>query len=153
MVGVAVTFLQQVFGFMLVAQNRQLQALYVLIGVLVANLVLNVILIPLYGTVGAAVALVISELASLLATAAIYARVGKVPRPYLPLRTGTAAAAMVAIVVAARYALTPLVPSSFVTLLVGGAVGSLAYVLALRQLRAVPPAMNTLAVRLLRRGS
>jgi O-antigen/teichoic acid export membrane protein len=147
MVGVAISFLQQVFGFTLVAQNKQLQALYVLIGVLV----LNLILIPLFAIDGAAVALVISEAASFLGTAAVYARVGKLPRPYSPLRTVTAAAVMAAIVLVARSTLPELVESPVVTLAVGGALGTIAYVLVLRQLGAVPPAVGSVATGLLRR--
>lgn len=153
MIGVAISFLQQVFGLTLVAQDRQLQALYVLVGVLVLNLALNLVLIPLFAINGAAVALVISETASFFGTVAVYARVGRVPHPYLPLRTATAAAAMAAIVLAARSTLPELVRSSFVTLAIGGALGSVAYVLVLRQLHAIPPAINGVAAGLLRRRS
>jgi O-antigen/teichoic acid export membrane protein len=151
MIGVAISFLQQVFGFTLVAQNRQLQALYVLVGVLVLNLVLNLILIPVLATEGAAIALIISEVASLVGTAAVYSRVGRVPRPYSPLRTATAAAAMAAIILVARSTLPDLVQSAFITLAVGGAIGGIAYVLVLRQLHAVPPAVNSVATAVLRR--
>jgi O-antigen/teichoic acid export membrane protein len=153
MVGVAISFLQQVFGFTLVAQNRQLYSLYVLGGVLLLNLTLNLILIPLFAIEGAAVALVISEVASLVGIAAAYSRVGRLPRPYLPLRTATAAAAMAAIILAVRSTLPEVVQSPFVTLAVGGTLGGVVYVLTLWQLHAVPPAVNAVASGLLRRHS
>jgi O-antigen/teichoic acid export membrane protein len=153
MVGVAMSFLQQVFGFTLVAQNRQLQALYVLVGVLVLNLVLNLILIPLLAIEGAAIALVISEAASLVGAAAVYSRLGKVPHLYLPLRTATAAAAMAAIILAARSTLPEYVQSAFITLCLGGAIGGAAYIVVLRQLHAIPPAVNSVATAVLRRRS
>jgi O-antigen/teichoic acid export membrane protein len=151
MIGVAISFVQQVFGYTLVAQNRQLQALYVLVGVLLLNLVLNLILIPLFAIKGAAIALVVSEVASLVGTAAVYSRIGTVPRMYLPFRTAAAAGVMATVVVATRVALPTIVPSAFVTLAVGGVLSSAAYLLILQRLHAVPPAISSVAGDFLRR--
>jgi O-antigen/teichoic acid export membrane protein len=151
MIGVAISFVQQVFGYTLVAQNRQLQALYVVSGVLLLNLGLNLILIPLFAIKGAAIALVVSEVASLVGTAAVYSRVGRVPRMYLPFRTAVATGVMATVVVATRVAMPAILPSAFVTLAVGGVLSSAAYLLILQRLHAVPPAISSVAGDFLRR--
>ncbi|MGN6431336.1 MAG: flippase [Gaiellaceae bacterium] len=138
MCGTALSFLQQVIGYALVALNRQTWALYVLAAVLVINLVLNVILIPLFAINGAATALVSSELASLILILVVYSRVGHVPTLYQPLKILVAGAAMLALVIATRETLgTALSP--FVTLAAGGLLGFGTFVLVLRRLGAVPP--------------
>jgi O-antigen/teichoic acid export membrane protein len=123
----------------------------VLVGVLLLNLVLNLILIPLFAIKGAAIALVVSEVASLVGTAAVYSRIGTVPRMYLPFRTAAAAGVMATVVVATRVALPTIVPSAFVTLAVGGVLSSAAYLLILQRLHAVPPAISSVAGDFLRR--
>lgn len=62
-------FLNTLFAFILVAINRQSKLLYVNMGVVIFNLILDIFLIPRFGFRGAAFASVISELFILIATA------------------------------------------------------------------------------------
>jgi O-antigen/teichoic acid export membrane protein len=150
MCGMALSFLQQVFGYTLVALNRQTWALVVLAGVLVVNLVLNLILIPLFAINGAAVALVASEAVSLALIVAVYARVGRIPTPYQPVKVFAAGATMLALVLATRETLASTL-SPFVTLAAGGVVSFAAYAFVLKQLGAVPPAATAAVSNLIGR--
>ncbi len=61
-------FLNILFGFILIAMNRQLKLLYINAVCVVFNIVTNIIFIPYYGFVGAAVTSVLSEMFILIAT-------------------------------------------------------------------------------------
>ncbi len=147
----AASYLQQVFSFSLVAQDRQLLALFVLVGVLAVNLGLNLVLIPLFKVNGAATAVLISELVSLVAMGFAFSRVGSVPSLYKPVRVSLAGAAMVGLVLGTRNTLGPLLNSPMATLAAGGALGLAAYVLVLKQLDAVPPVASAMISSLMRR--
>jgi O-antigen/teichoic acid export membrane protein len=58
----ALAWVNGVFGFALIAKERQLSALWLNVSALAFNIVLNVILVPRYGIVAAAVVTVASEL-------------------------------------------------------------------------------------------
>ena len=138
MCGVALSFLQQVIGYTLVALNRQTWALFVLAAVLVVNLVLNLILIPLFAINGAAAALIGSEAVSLALILGVYSRIGPIPTLYKPAKVLIAGATMLGLIVATRETLGSAV-SPLATLAAGGLLSFGTYVLLLKQLGAVPP--------------
>jgi O-antigen/teichoic acid export membrane protein len=153
MIGMALSFLQQVFGYTLLSQNRQFSAFLALLVVLAVNLALNLVLIPVFKINGAATALVVSEAVSLVTIAAVYARVGKLPRFHEPAKIVLAGAVMIACVLGTRDALGAVFSSPVATLLAGGTLSFAVYVLVLRQLGAVPPAASAAVANLLRRRS
>jgi O-antigen/teichoic acid export membrane protein len=90
-VAVALVFLNTVFVQSLIALTRQRNLFVVLLLVLAGNVLLNVLLIPALGAMGAAIALVATEGAALALVMRAFARVGKVPRFRYPVRfTGSA---------------------------------------------------------------
>lgn len=134
MVAVALSCVQAVFGNTLVTQGRQKMLLRVSLTVLAINALVNFAAIPLFGDVGAASALVATELLSLVLTAEVYHRHAPLPRVEKPLRTAAALAALVA-VAAACVAVSSTTPGMLVAI----ALGLLAYVVALIALRVLPP--------------
>lgn len=101
-VAVALLFLNTVFFQALVALNRQGNLFLLLLGVLVANILLNLALIPSLGAVGAAISLVISEAAALILCLRLFREEGAVPRLRKPFRLALAFALTAAILVALR---------------------------------------------------
>jgi len=99
---VALLFLNTVFFQALVALNRQGNLFVILLAVLVANIVLNLLLIPALGAVGAAISLVVSEAAALVSCLRLFREVGAVPGLRRPLRLLLAVAVTTAVVVALR---------------------------------------------------
>lgn len=134
MCSVALSCVQAVFGNTLVTQGRQKLLLRVSITVLIANGLVNLAAIPLFGDVGAAAALLATELLSLLLTAEVYHRHAPLPRVEKPLRTLGALGALVA-VAAACVAVSSTTPG----MLVAVVLGLLAYAVALVALRVLPP--------------
>lgn len=137
MASLALATINGVFGYTLVSQGRQAVLLKVSGAVLVANVGLNLVLIPAYGAVGAGIGLLATELLSLLATAAVYARIARLPRPHRPVRMVLAGAAMAAGLSVKFVTDLEAVP----TLLLAGLAGGLSYVVALRALHVVHPAV------------
>ena len=82
MLGVAVGFLRAVFTEALIAANHQVWLLYATGGLLLANIALNVALIPWLGARGAAIAFATSEALALVAMALLFRRIGTLPRPH-----------------------------------------------------------------------
>lgn len=80
MLAVIITFPTAVLSAGLVTMGRQRQLLYTTSVALVTNVIANVILIPLLGIVGAASALVVSEIAVLSSMAWIYQHFAPLPR-------------------------------------------------------------------------
>lgn len=105
-VAVALLFVNTVFFQSLVALNRQRNLFLLLLGVLAGNVVLNLLLIPPLGAMGAAISLLATEGVVLVLVLRIFATVGTVPRLRRPLRL--LAAAVVA--AGAALALRELVP-------------------------------------------
>ena len=133
LVCVALSVLNGVLGNALVARGLQAALFKVAILILVVNVALNIALIPPLGIDGAAIAMVATEVLSIVATALVFRRVAPLPRPHLAVRSLTAGAVMAAVVAAAA-----LVDSPFVAVAVAGLAGSAAYVGTLLLLRAVP---------------
>jgi O-antigen/teichoic acid export membrane protein len=97
LVALALLFVRAVFTNALVAYGGQRALLRPSLWVLGLNLVLNLALIPLFGAVGAAAGLVLSELAFLALTLRAYHAYGRLPRPHMPGRALAAGGAMAAI--------------------------------------------------------
>jgi O-antigen/teichoic acid export membrane protein len=108
--------------------------------VLGANLVVNLGLIPPFGVVGAAIAVVLSELLGFAVVRHLYGQVGRAPWPSFDPRM-----LLAGLLMAAAMAPLLLLPGGFtgslVAVAVGGALGGLVYAAALIALGAVPAAI------------
>ncbi len=149
MLGVAAGFLRAVFTEALIAVDRQLWLMYATGGLLLANVALNLALIPVLGARGAAIAFAASEAVGLVLVAALYRRVGTLPRPHLPARLLAAGGVMAAV------ALLRLVPPAgsagpVALLLVLGPLSLAAYAGCLHALGAVPREVHTALIAPLR---
>jgi len=149
----AISYLQLVFGHAMIAQNRQGRAFQVSVVVLALNLALNLILIPAFAANGAAAAVIISELFSILALGYFFRQVGRLPTVYAPLRTLIAGIMSICSVIIGRIILEDLGLSIFAALPLVGLVSSLMYIIALRQLGALPPTIRSALKEVVRRGS
>jgi O-antigen/teichoic acid export membrane protein len=129
--------IQGVFGNTLVTQGRQGALLRVSLTVLVVNGIINVIAIPLAGDVGAAAALFCTELISLVLTLRVYGRYAPLPRLHMPGRLLIALGAL-----ALGAAVGFLLPNAIAAAVVGVGVGSIAYLVVLVALGALPPYMS-----------
>jgi O-antigen/teichoic acid export membrane protein len=143
-VAVCFSCVQGVFGNTLVAQGKQAPLLRVSITVLVANGLLNLAAIPLFGVHGAALVLVASEIISLVFTMVIYRRIASLPHLVMPGRMLLALLALVA-AISVRF----LFADPIVGMLVAATVGLVAYIATLKALGAVPSYMVAPAVRAL----
>lgn len=81
MLGVAAGFIRAVFTQALIALNRQVWLMYATAVVLVANVGLNMGLVPILGARGAAIAYVATEVVALGLALFLFRRIGTVPRP------------------------------------------------------------------------
>lgn len=97
-VAVAILFVNTVYFHSLVALNQQRRLFMMLLAVLAFNVLLNLVLIPRLGAMGAAIALVASEAVVCLLAARAFARVGRVPRLLRPVRIALAAAVTVSLI-------------------------------------------------------
>ena len=134
---IAVSYLNGVYGHALPAlglQNRLFRWSLVILGV---NLAINLALIPTFNVLGAAVAVVLSELVAFWVVRHLYGTVGTPPRlrvePRMLLAGGLMAAAVAPVLL-----LPDDLAASLLALGIGGVVGLVAYSLALIALRAVP---------------
>jgi O-antigen/teichoic acid export membrane protein len=151
-VALGVSYLSGVYGNALPALGRQNQLFRWSLVVLGANLVVNLALIPPFGVVGAAIAVVLSELIGFAVVRHLYGQVGRAPWPSFEPRM-----LLAGLLMAAAMAPLLLVPNGFagslVAVAVGGALGGLVYAAALIALRAVPAAVVPyLPARVLRLG-
>jgi O-antigen/teichoic acid export membrane protein len=134
MFSVAISAMQGVFGNALVTQGRQGLLLKVSCAVLVANALLNLAAIPVFGDRGAAGALLLTEALSLALTLRVYGKLAPIPRLHEP---GKLLIALAALVLAAVACLV--IPSSVVAVSVGVVVGLCAYLAVLTALHVLPP--------------
>ncbi len=139
LVALALTFATNVFATTLVALGRQGRVWPVSAIVLATNIALNLALFPLLGIRGSALALLISEALSLVLMARLFREVSEIPRPFAPARALLAAGC--AGLAASIPSLVALTDQAGARLVLGGALGGLAYVAALVGLRALPPAL------------
>jgi O-antigen/teichoic acid export membrane protein len=143
---VTLACVQGVFGYTLVSQGRQGVLLKVSLLVLVINVVGNLILIPTLGLTGAGIALLCSEVTSIVLTMLVYRGIAPLPRLQAPLRTGLAVVAMLG-ATSVRLLFDHPVPG----LLAAGVLGLAAYVGTLLALRAVPDELRNMFAGVLRR--
>jgi O-antigen/teichoic acid export membrane protein len=137
MCSVALACLQGVFGYALVTQGRQKLLLKVSLAVLVANGLLNLVAIPLYGDRGAAAALLFTECLSLVLTLRVYRGLAPAPSLESPWRLLAAVTGLVVVAAACTG-----IPRATVAIVVGVPLGLCAYVAALIALHALPPYMR-----------
>ena len=145
MCSVAFSCVQGVFGNALVTQGRQKALLRVSISILVCNGVINLAAIPLFGDVGAASALLATEILSLAMTMGVYRRYAPLPRPQKPLRTLVALGVLVVIATACVT-----VSSSTLAMVIAVALGLAAYIATLIVLRVLPPYIEAAMLTMLR---
>jgi O-antigen/teichoic acid export membrane protein len=141
-IAVALVFVNTVFFHSLVALNRQRELLWMTVAVLLVNVVVNALLIPPLGAEGAALALIVSELAVLAAARWLYGRVAPAPRLRGIPALLAAGAAMTAVVLGIR-SIGPLEDvGPFAVLVVAAPAGLAAYAGVLLALHAVPPELE-----------
>lgn len=144
MVGVLFTFLAAVFNQALIALNRQKVLFWTLLGLLPANVVMNVALIPLLGPEGASIAFVATEIAGFLIFAGAYARHAplRAPEGAGPILVAAGAAGLVVGLALRLEGVSNLGP--IVVLAVGGAATLGVFLGVLVALRAFPPELRFL---------
>ncbi len=142
LIGVALSFLSAAIGQAIVAKNRQRSLMSLSALVLVANVLVNLALIPLWGATGAATAFAVSEIAHLAAILYIYRRFAPVPHLQQGGRVFLAAAVMC---VAAAVKLLPVGGStgSILDVALGIPLSLVLYIVALYALKAMPPELQT----------
>jgi O-antigen/teichoic acid export membrane protein len=133
MCSVGFACLQGVFGNALVTQGKQSKLLKVSISVLVANGLVNLAAIPLFGDVGAAATLTATEALSLTLTLGVYHGFAPLPRVHAPWRLAAALGALIAVSVACV-----LISSTTVSMLIAVGLGLVVYAGVLIALRALP---------------
>jgi O-antigen/teichoic acid export membrane protein len=139
--GVAVSYLNAVFGYVLVGLGRQSLLFRLSLAVLAANVALNLILIPLIGVEGAATAVTGSEIVSLILLRRMYARIAPPPRNPRFRRVALAASAM-GVSALVKVALDAMGAQGLLVLCIGALAGFVAYAAALFALRALPGSLS-----------
>jgi O-antigen/teichoic acid export membrane protein len=137
--GVAVSYLNAVFGNAAIALNRQAALFKLSVAVLTANLALNLILIPTTGIYGAASAVTASELLALLVLRRMFARLGYLPHNPKLARLILAGAAM-AVPMLLFATIPDLAPALILSL--GAACGIAVYGASLIGLHALPAGLE-----------
>jgi O-antigen/teichoic acid export membrane protein len=140
MVALGISYVSGVYGNALVAIGRQDALFKWSLVVLGANLAANLALIPPFGAVGAAIAVVASEALAFFVVRRLYGAGGVTPRVAPAPRILLAGAVMV-VAVAPKFLLPDGTLAALPTVILGSAVGLLVYVAAMAALRAVPEAI------------
>jgi O-antigen/teichoic acid export membrane protein len=140
MLALGISYLAGVYGNALVAIGRQAALFKWSLLVLGFNLVANLAMIPPFGVIGAAVAVVLSEALALAAVRWLYGAGGRRP-PILPEGRILLAGAVMVVAVAPKFLLPDGTLAALPTVLLGGALGLVVYAAALALLRAVPEAI------------
>jgi O-antigen/teichoic acid export membrane protein len=137
-VAVAFSFGAGVFFTALIAVDQQGPLARRMMVVLAFNVALNVVLIGPLAARGAALALILSEIASLALAWQLFERTGQSVRLRLPLRLGAAGLVCGAVVAGIRLLVSEPAGSPFLVLLGGSAVAVLAFAGAVIAFRALP---------------
>ena len=140
-IALAISYLNGVFGSAIMAlgeQGRLLRLTSVTLGI---NLVVNLALIPPLGVNGAAIAVVVSEVAALLIVRGLYIRLAGVPQrpPHLRIMAAGIGLGVLAIV---KFSLH-LTAHPLLVVLVGGLLGALLYSALLLRLGALPESVTS----------
>jgi O-antigen/teichoic acid export membrane protein len=145
-----VSYLNAVFGYVLVGLGRQALLFRLSLAVLGANVALNLVLIPLLGVEGAATAVTASEVVSLILLRRMYARIAPPPRNPRFRRVALAASAM-GVAALVKVALDAMGAQALLVLCIGALAGFVAYAAALFALRALPGSLDVHPGELLRK--
>lgn len=138
MLAVGVIYFNTLYFGVLTAQGLQRRLFWMLIGVLLCNVPVNLVLIPIWGSRGAALAVVASELTALFLVLRIYRRVGSLPRLRAPLRVLVAGSGMALGVLLILYASSAAHIPALAELAGGVPLAALLYVALLHLLHALP---------------
>lgn len=133
MCSVAFATVQAVFGNALVTQGKQTLLLKVSVTILVANGLINLAAIPLFGAEGAAGALLATEALSFGLTLIVYGRIADLPRVQQPVKLAAGLGALIA-----AAAICQVISSPVAAVLAGAGSGLLAYGAVLLALGAMP---------------
>lgn len=147
-VAVAFSYPATVFFNALVAMGRQGVLIRPLIGVLTANVALNVALIGPLSAEGSALALVITEAAAVTAAWYQFGRVSRRPRAQRPVRLAGAGLVCAATVTVIRRAFDSPASHPGLTLVVGSVAATASFVVAALALRAVPVEVTSALTRM-----
>jgi O-antigen/teichoic acid export membrane protein len=131
-----ISYLSGVFGNALMALGRQRTLFWVTLGPLGVNLVLNLALIPPLDVVGAAIAVVVSELVGLVMIQRSYVKVAGPARAPSHARIALAAAPL-AVIAALKFWLVP-TATPLLVIVLGGGLGLVLYAGALLGSAALP---------------
>ncbi len=147
MVNAAIVYVGTLFFQALVALGRQKKLFWLLLAVVAVNVPVNLVLIPLWGAEGAALAVVISELAAFALALRLYRDVGPLPRIERARATLLAGGAMA--VVAAGFKLLPVADAlpALIAVGVGAALCGTTYLICLAASGAMPPGLPRLRGR------
>ncbi len=138
MVALGLIYFNTLYFGVLTAQGLQRRLFWILIGVLLCNVPINLILIPLWGARGAALAVVASELTALFLILRAYRRVGSLPRLRAPLRVLAAGSGVALAVLLILYASSAAHIPALAELAGGVPLAALLYVALLHLLHALP---------------
>lgn len=139
MFGLAISFLNGVYGNALVALGRQSRLFYLSLLVFAVNIAMNLVLIPVWGVEGAAIAVSISEVIAFVVVRELYRRAARLPERQIQVRVVLAALVMGASIVWA-----PFVDWSPAAVVVSAtSVAVVVYAGAVLALRAVPEVIDT----------
>jgi O-antigen/teichoic acid export membrane protein len=145
MVGVAAAYFNAVYARVLVALNQQMWELKIVLVLLPVNVLLNILLIPLWGAKGAAAAFAVSEIASVALSRIICSKFVSLPRLHRAPQVAAAACVMAAVALA-KHAPFAAGQSPIVVLAVGAVATLAVYAAALYALKAVPKEVHTTLV-------
>lgn len=146
-VAVVASFMSTPYIHSLVALNQQGRLARMLVVVLTFNVALNCALIPPLQADGAAVALILSEVAVLVWGARLFRDVGAPPRLQRPGRLALAGLVTAAVLIGMR-ALDPVAGAPAVTLVIAGTLTLLVYGAAVRLLDAAPTEVTSVFAQL-----
>ena len=128
----------------LIAQGEPGRLLLLLLAVLAANVALNVVLVPPLGVEGAAVAVLVSEVAALAAAMVLFRRLARIPRPFRPVAVGLATVAAFAVAGTVKLGADAAALPALATLTAGVPLVLATYAGALVALDAVPGEISDL---------
>lgn len=152
-VAVLASFTSILYFHSLVALNQQGRLARLLVLVLVLNIALNCALIPLLKAQGAAIALVLSDVALLVLGARLFREVGAPPRLQRPGRLALAGLITAAVLIGMK-ALDPVPGAPAVTLAIAGVLTLLVFGAAVKLLDAAPEEVTSVLAQLrARRGA
>jgi O-antigen/teichoic acid export membrane protein len=141
-VAVAISTVNFVFGTTLIALNRQSVVFRMAIATLAVNVALNLVLGPLWGARGAALALVVTEVANLVIAVLVYRRYATLPKLHQVERRLAAGALAAAAVLGVQMLPGAEELGPFTEAVIAGTAGVVTYFGSLYALRAMPSELH-----------